>query len=616
MSDRLPQLIVDAKTAGVYDLIAGGDGRLHPNTERAMLDGCTFDLAAAEHVMQFYTTLLRIPWPRGTQLNDWERQWIGRYMPRFDFDLWTPTKPFVLLRWWYEKVLAQLFGWKRKDGRRRFDKGFMTTSKKSGKSTTLSGLPLYMAIADNEEEAEAYAAAVDRAQASIIFSKADKMVRQSPHLAKILRRVPSQKRISFDPKGSYFEAISHDADSAEGKNPHLLIADELHAWRGRKFFDSLMYGDIARTQPLFLMITTAGDDDLSVGYEEYQFASELLDPENDFYSMTHFAFIAEAGRDPVSGLMRPNIEESDTNYEWDDPSSWEDAGPSLAEGVGSVAKLQTKCDEAKTSPAKKLSFIRYICNRWVTSSHAAWLNREYWRNCGDKNLQIPDGVDLFLGADLARIEDLVAIAKAWWIKHDLLGVKCDFYMPREGVQEKAERWRVPLQQWIDEGWIRLSGDRVVDWADLRWEISGVALDENGSVLKERNPDAIDQVYSIRELAFDRYMAMDLIIKNLGDNDGIEVVEHGQGFASMSNPSKAFKKRIDTGRLVHDCNPVMDWMVGHCVVDEDPAENVKPNKKKSRHKIDGIVAEIMAAGRAESAPLPKESVYTRRGVLTF
>lgn len=607
MSDKLPQIITDCRNNGTYDYIAMPDGNLHPNTERALLEGCYFDIAAAERLMKFYVQLLRIKWDRGTELNEWELYWIGRYLPRFDPTKWQRTKPFVLMQWWYQDVLCQLFGWKRPDGRRRYDKGFITTAKKSGKSSTLSGLPAYMTMADDEDEAEAYVAAVTLPQAEIVFNKCDRMVRDSK-LHDAVRRVPSMRRIIHEPSGSFFQALAHDADSCEGKNPHLLIADEVHAWRDRAFFEALMYGDIARAQPMFLMITTAGDDELSVGFEEYSFARDLLDPESEFYSQSHFAFIAEAGRDPLDGSV--------SDYEWDDPESWIQANPAIAEGVGSVEKLQAKCNEAKSSPAKKRSYIRYICNRWIAESDDVWLNRTHWRECMDRSIEIPERQEIYLGLDLATIEDLVALGISWWIDHKTVGLKVRFWMPSDGIKEKAERWKVPLQDWIDGGWIETTEGRTVDYSILRSEISGVALDEKGAVIRPRLKDSLGEKYIVRELCYDRALAANLVVQQLSGIDGLPIADQGQGFLGMNTPAKNFKQRIDDGTLRHDGNPVMDWMVGHCVADTDAAANVKPNKKKSRQKIDGIVASIMAVGRATLTMPPKKSNYEKRGVLVF
>lgn len=603
MSDRLPQIITDLKRNRLYDHVAMPDGNLHPNDERALIERCTFDLVAADRVAEFFTTLLCIPWTMNEPLNDWERMWIGRCLPRYNCDQWRPTKPFVPLRWWHERVLSKLYGWKRPDGRRRFQKGFVTTAKKSGKSSTLAGLPIYMSTADKELDAECYAAATTRDQAGIIYKKVEDMIKRSPELRGMIKPIPSKKRTAHEPSGSIFEAISSDVDSSEGKNPHLLIVDELHAWRNRAFFEALMYGDIQRAQPLFLMITTAGDDVESVGFEEYDFAKALLDPNDDFYSMDHFAYIAEAGRDLDTGEF--------TQREWDDPAGWPEANPSLLEGVGSIEKLQSKCEEAKQSPKKKRAFIRYINNGWVFGMDEAWIDIDQWRKCQGE-LADHTGEMCWCGLDLSSVNDFTSLSTAWHAEGGLIDLHVRLWMPKEGIAEKAHRWRVPLQDWVDAGWIELTPGATVNYDWIRKAISGVTSNDE----KTRDKSAIAERYQLQELAYDRYNGHKLIESELGERDGITIAEHGQGYLGMSPPCKEFEGRVNDCRLRHDGNPVMDWMIRNCLADEDPAGNIKPNKKKSRSKIDGVVSSAMAVGRAALEKPKPTSVYSRRGIITI
>ena len=528
----------------------------HPNDERALLGGCRPDFAAAERIRNFYLKLLRLPKQDGGG-----------------------TEPFVLIDWWYSRVLAPLFGWKKADGRRRFDKGFVSTGKKQGKSTVLAGLPIYMITADGEEEAEAYSAATDRDQAGIVYKKTDRMVKLSPSLSRVLHRVSSQKRIVHEASGSWYEAISSDADSAEGKNPHLLIADELHVWKDRQFFNALMYGDIVRPQPLFLMITTAGDDQTSIGYEEYQFAKDLLDPANDFYSESHFAFIAEAK----------------STREWDDPAGWLEACPSLAAGViGSVEKLQAKCDEAKQSPRKQREFRRYICNWWVDINEDPWLDVDAWRAC--KAATEPhDGKRCWGGLDLSKSRDLTALCLAF-PDGEYLDLWWHFWCPADRVKDHEDKWRVPLSMWIADGWITATPGNIVDYAYIRQFISGVMLDAEGKPLADRWPDAMAACYQIRQIGFDPWNSTKLVTE-LGEYDGLQMMEVRQGYASISAPCKEFERRMLGRKIRHDGNPVMDWMVRNCITDSDPAGNIKPSKKKSQQKIDGVAAAIIATALA-------------------
>ena len=559
IAKSLEQLKIDAKRSGWPWPIE------HPNDERALLNGCRTDFKAAERVRRFFEGMLVVPQEGGG------------------------TKPFVLIDWWYRDVLAPLFGWKRADGRRRFDKGFVTTAKKSGKSTVLAGLPLYMMIADGEEEAECYSTAVDRDQASIIYKKVSRMVQLAPELESrkggILKRVDSQKRIVYEAKGSWYEAISSDADSTEGKNPHLLIADELHVWKDRQFFNALMYGDIARTQPLFLMITTAGDDPTGIGFEEYNFAKDLLDPTNDFYSESHFAFVAEASE----GL------------EWDDPKGWEEANPSLACGaLGSVEKLQSKCDEARQTPRKQREFIRYICNRWVDSVEDPWLNSDAWDRCGLEEIPDHAGDVCWGGLDLSRVRDLTALCLAFR-DGEYVDLKWWFWLPKSRLKELEDADRVPYRDWVSDGWIEATDGSLasIDYGAVRECLMGDA--------------GVVATYELQDVGFDPYNASSLT-KELMEQDGLKLEIFRQGMLSYNAPCKELERLVIEGKLRHGKNPVATWMSRHCVVARDKAGNIMPAKDKSIKKIDGMAAAAMAIGRMMVSPFEQGSVYDTPGSL--
>lgn len=556
MAKKLAQLKLDAKRKGWPWKID------HPNDERALLDGCYPDFAAADRVRRFYRAFMVLPKPGGG------------------------TRPFTMLDWWFRDVMAPLFGWKRKDGRRRFDKAFVSTAKKSAKSTILAGLPLYMILADGEDEAEAYVAAVDRDQASIIYRKTSRAVQESEALSGILRRIDSQKRIEHEKSSSYFEAISSDADSAEGKNPHLLLVDELHVWRDRQFFNALMYSDIAREQPLFAMITTAGDDVQSVGYEEYEYAKALLSPADDLYSMSHFAFIAEAAPE----------------RDWDDPQGWQEANPSIGQGyrLPTLEKLQAKCDEAKQTPRKQREFIRYICNRWTGSVEAPWLDGEAWQRCMELSQSDHIGEPCWGGLDLSRTRDLTALSLVWR-DGDCYDAAWWFWMPKDSVRTFEDEWRVPLRDWVEAGWITATPGAVVDYTYIRKAISGVSVGQEGVT---KDDDCLVEKYDVQEIGYDPYNASKLVTE-LHDNDGVQMVEVPQGYQQINQPAKLLENLVAAGLLRAEANPVAKWMASHCVVDEGPTGNIKPSKKKSRQKIDGITSLVIALSRAMVARPPRK-----------
>lgn len=612
MTCRLPQIVTNAKNEGWYDWICEPDGQLHPNTERALLDGCYFDAKRAQRLQDFFVEFLTLPREAGESITQYEIESIQRRFPDFDPDKPASKKPFAMLKWWHQRTIGQCYGWRRPDGGKRFRKGFITTAKKSGKTTTLAGLPLAELLMGDTPEKEIYVVATTEDQAGYLFKKTHAMLQRSPKLKKLVTSRYSTNVLYHAPTNSIYKTLPAVAEAIQGIQPNLLILDELHAWRGREVYDGLIYGDIRRSDSLRLIITTAGDDVNSVAYEEYEAAKELLDPNNDRYEQDAFAFIAEAGRDRTTGKEVP--------WEWDDEKAFIDANPTLWENPQPIIKLRQEMETARNTPGKKRGWIRYMCNRYVSAIAESWIDLEKWDACGMLRHEFPShiGDDAWCGLDLARVEDLVALATCWWAddEEDTIDLDVQFWMPTEGLKEKAERWRTPqLFDWIDKGWIKTTPGWAIETNFLRREISGFYLNDEGERVDKPDPESIASRFSIKEFAYDRNMAANLVIQQLGEYDHLPVIDHPQNYPGMSNPSKEFARRVLTGKLRHNNNPVMRWMFNHCVAPSDANDNIKPDRKKSRHKIDGVVASVMAVGRA-TLNAPKHSVYESRGVMVI
>lgn len=602
---KLPQIITNAKRKGWYDWIVEPDGELHPNTERALLDGYYFEIADAMWVQNFCTSLLTLPRAAGESVSDYELSSIRESEPTFDPEKPTSTKPFAMMEMWHRRIIGQLYGWKHPTGRRRYKKAFVTTAKKTGKTTTLSALPLAELFRNNRPEKEVYVVASTQSQAANMFKKTFATLKRSDELRPHLRCMYAALRLVHDKTDSFFAALPNDPNSIQGIEPDLLILDELHAWYGREVYDALVYGDLRREESLRIVISTAGDDEENVCFEEYELAKDLLDPGSSTYKPDQFAFVAEAGKDPITGKYR--------DWDWDEERCLVEANPTLLEHPGPLVNLRAELESAKTQPGKKRSYIRYLCNRWVTSVEDSWINIERWRECA-ATLPGHVGESVYCGLDLAEREDIVALAMAW--KNDVGGVdlRWRMWIPEEDIDEKAHRWRAPLRQWIEEGWLTVLPGASIPIDHLRHEISGVSLDEAGGVKKKRSKRAVDTLYDIKELAFDRALAKTLVYEWLHERDGIMCVEHGQGYLDMSPASKTFFHAINNRDIRHDGNPVIDWMMRHCIVTRDPAGNIKPDKRKNRQKIDGVVAACMAVGRIYNAKSKPDNVYKNRGVI--
>ena len=228
MKGNLKNLIDKAKNEGWYKWIKS------EADEKAVLNGCYFDIDEAQAVVTFFEKFLRHS----------KGQWAGQ--------------PFILMDWQKFDVLMPIFGWMKADGSRRFRIIYIEIPKKNGKSSIFSGLALYLLIGDGEPGAEVYSAAADRDQASIIFNESGNMVSSSPKLGEIVDVIPSRKTIVYKKTNSVYRALSAEVPTKEGLNIHALLFDELHAQKSRELRDTLRYGGAARRQPIIASITTAG----------------------------------------------------------------------------------------------------------------------------------------------------------------------------------------------------------------------------------------------------------------------------------------------------------------------------------------------------------------------
>lgn len=513
-----------------------GDWVRSKSDEAAVDAGCTFDISSADRVRKFLFTFIRHS----------KGQWAG--------------KSFELLPWQWEDIVVPLFGWKRKDGTRRYRRAGIWVPKKMGKSALCSGLSLYMLLADREPGAEVYAAAADRDQASIVFTESANMVESSPALASKLEVVRSTKRILHRQSASVYRALSAEAPTKEGLNWSCLIFDELHAQKTRELWDTLVYGGRARRQPLLISISTAGFDRESIGYEQYLYAKSVKD--NLIEDISFLPVIYEAGPEE----------------EWTSPEVWARVNPSLGTTVPLEA-LEQECKEAQNSPAKENSFRRYTLNQW-TQQDVRWLSLEKWDASAGQDFdpESLQGRECFAGLDLASTTDTASLALVFPEEDGSYKVLPFFWVPESALDRRARENRDRIDGWVRQGLIQATDGDVIDYDMIR-----------------RRINELGEQYWIVEIAIDRWNATQIATQLAGD--GFEIVAYGQGYASMTAPTKELEKLVLAGQWHHGGHPVLRWMAGNVAVEQDAAGNLKPSKKKSKEKIDGMVASIMALGRA-------------------
>ena len=424
-----------------------------------------------------------------------------------------------------------------------------------------SGLSLYLLAGDHEPGAEIYSAAVDRDQASIVFNEAANMVESSPALGGRLNVVRSTKRITFPKKRSFYRALSADVPAKEGLNAHAVLIDELHAQPSRDLWDTLRYSGASRRQPLILSITTAGFDRHSICWEQHAYAEQVL--AGLIHDSAFFAFIAAAAPED----------------DWTDPAVWRKANPGFGVTVNED-QFAEDCREAQESPAKENSFRRYRLNQWV-ESETRWLSLEKWDACDDLPGDLA-GKDCWAGLDLSSTTDLSAFVLVFPID-GRFAVLPFFWVPEEGARRRERRDRAPYLQWIRDGLITATPGEAIDYDRIRrgstnWGKRMRFVGSRSTAGTRRNSEPSSKATVSR------------------------VVQFGQGYASMSAPTKRLEQLVLSGELAHGGHPVLRWMANNVSLETDAADNWKPSKKKSRERIDGIVGTIMGLGIAGEAPV--------------
>lgn len=492
---------------------------------------------------------------------------------------WAGT-PFWLLPW-QEQLIRDIFGIVKPDGNRQFRTAFVEICKKVGKSELAAAVALYLLYADNEPSAEVYGAAADRQQASIVFDVAKQMVEMSPALMKRSKLMGATKRIVNYSNAGYYQVLSAEVGGKHGFSVSGLVFDEIHTQPNRQLYDVLTKGSSdARQNPLHFIITTAGNDRHSIAYELHTKAVDILE-----------------GR-RVDPTFYPVVYGLKDDEDWEDEENWYKVNPSLGYTVD-IERLRDAYREAKQNPVDEVTFKWLRCNMWVSST-VAWIPDAIYMR-GNESIEAAslEGRDCYAGLDLSSTGDITALVLIFPPrdeneKYVLLPY---FWIPEETIPRRVKANSVPYDIWEKQGYIMSTEGNVIHYDFI-----------------EKFIMYLSEKYHILEIAVDRWNATQMI-QNL-EGEGFTIVPFGQGFSSMSAPTKEFYRLLMEGRIIHGGNPVLRWMAGNVVIDTDPAGNIKVTKAKSKEKIDGIVAAIMALDRCIRQEGQSGSVYDERGLLVF
>ena len=444
-------------------------------------------------------------------------------------------------------MLEATFGFVDDKGLRKYRKVIFFVARKNGKSVLDSAIANYMLVADKEGGAEIYSIATKKEQAKIVWEEAKRMIQKSPILKKRIRCLIGG--IYFDEKDSYFRALASDSNSLDGLNSHLVIADEVHAWKDKNLIDVMYDSMSAREQPLLIETSTMGTIRQNVFDIEYDYASQVID-----------GVIQDE-------TLLPIIYELDDEKEWLNEEAWYKANPSLGV-IKSLKDLRDKVERAKANP---IELVNLLCKDFNIRQNSvnAWLTFEDLNNEEIYN----EWKDSYVigGCDLSSTVDLTC-STLLGVVNKKIRVKQMYWIPSNYLEKKITEDKIPYDKWLKMGWLRLSGESKIDYHDItKWFIEEVQ--NNG----------------LRPLwiGYDSWNAE--FWKQEMQEYGFDMVEVRQGFKTESAPLKQMKADLMDKKINYNNNPILKWNLSNVAIKQDDNENIMITKEKSRQRIDGVAS---------------------------
>ena len=471
---------------------------------------------------------------------------------------WARERRLIELDAWQCFILTTVFGWVHRDtGLRRYRETYIEVPRKNAKSTLSSGVALYMLSADGEQGAEVYSCATTRDQARIVFDDAKAMAERTPDMRTHLGVAILQNSITVAHTASKFGPLAAEGSTLDGLNVHFAVIDELHAHKTRAVYDVIDTARGAREQSMLWNITTAGTDRSGICYERRTHVTKML--EGVIVDPTMFGIIY-------------SIDEKDDPL---DPVNWAKANPNWLVSV-LPDDMQAAARKAAAMPSAMANFLTKRLNVWV-SSDSAWMDMVAWKRCTDLNLTQDSVAHLpcWVPLDLASKVDVAAAPKVFYdADKDHYYLVSRFYLPERAIEQSTNS---QFDGWRRAGFLTVTDGEVIDFDQIEDEIR-----------------ADVRTLNVEEVPFDPWQATQMASHLLAE--GAPMVEYRQTVATMSEPMKTLEALVLQGKLTHDGNPMMSWMISNVVCHRDAKDNIYPRKERNENKIDGPVALIMGIGR--------------------
>lgn len=455
-------------------------------------------------------------------------------------------KPLKLLLF-QKAMLEAAFGFVDERGLRKYKKVIFFVARKNGKSVLDSGIATYMLTRDGEGGAEIYSIATKKEQSKIVWEEAKKMINKSPELASKIRCLVGG--IYYDANDSIFRALASDSNSLDGLNSHLVIADEVHAWRDKNLLDVMYDSMSARRQPLLIETSTMGTIRQNVFDNEYEYGSQVIDGTI------------------IDETILPIIYELDDESEWVIEECWFKANPALGT-IKSIKALREKVERAKANP---IELVNLLCKDFNIRQNSvnAWLTFEDLNN----EEVYTEWKDTYCigGCDLSSTTDLTCATLLGVVKGKIR-IKQMYFIPANQLEKKVREDKIPYDIWLKNGLLRLSGESKVDYHDVtKWFLEQVR--ENDLRPLWVGYDSWNAQFWCDEMT----------------EEGFDMVEVRQGYKTESAPLKQMKADLMDKKINYNNNPILKWNLSNVVVKVDDNENIMLSKEKARQRIDGAAS---------------------------
>lgn len=477
----------------------------------------------------------------------------------------------IILEPWQEFVWGSIFGWvHKKTKKRRFRETHIEIPKKNGKSILGALIGLYGITYDNEPGAQVYNLAINRTQVmKLSYQAAQEISERDPDLSQMLnvKKSMADMKIEHKATSSYFEPLTSKPDRLDGFNVHMSINDETKDWTQIEVYDLMEDGTATRTQPLLYNVTTAGDNRKSLGFQKHEYSKEILNGiiNNDMFFCIIFS-----------------IDEKDLEN-WDQESVWRKANPNFGVSI-QESYFKSQVTRGKESHLKKMDVLTKNLNVWVSAA-SSWMNIDHWQACGDDDLMIDDVSSLpaIIAIDLASKVDIAAVMIMFY-DHDAeeFYFFLRSYLPEDYVIDSDNRTK--------EGRVNKKNYKV--WADAGYITLTPGYKTDQDFIKQ---DVLDMMkkYQVERVAYDPFQATKLVTEF--EKEDLPVIEYRHIVNNMSEPMKELEGIVGSGKLHHDNNPVLTWMMSNVVAKEDVKRNIYPRRKDEDSKIDGAITAIMCLG---------------------